>query len=150
MLSGVLDRFPDLRIILGHWGEVVLYYLERVNLSQPFAKLPRRFSEYARDQLCVGPSGICSERYLRWALDVLGPDRLVFSTDYPFEKTDGEPRRFLTGGPDRRRSRQVRRRELGSARGRCLLMIKQGGRACAHGPVDGGVIRCAHRGARDV
>ena len=96
ILSGVLDRFPKRQIILGHWGEVILFYLERVNLLQSAAKLPRSFSEYARDQLYVGPSGIYSQRYLRWALDVLGADRLLLSTDYPFEKrVDGEPLRFL-------------------------------------------------------
>lgn len=27
VLSGVFDRFPDLQVILGHWGEVVLFFL---------------------------------------------------------------------------------------------------------------------------
>ena len=30
-LAGVFDRFPELQIILGHWGEVVLFYLERLS-----------------------------------------------------------------------------------------------------------------------
>ena len=32
ILAGVFDRHPDLQIILGHWGEVVLFYLERLKL----------------------------------------------------------------------------------------------------------------------
>ena len=30
ILAGVFDRFPSLQIILGHWGEVVLFYLDRI------------------------------------------------------------------------------------------------------------------------
>ena len=33
VLAGVFDRFPDLRIITGHWGEVVLFYLDRLDLA---------------------------------------------------------------------------------------------------------------------
>ena len=42
------------------------------------------------------PSGLWSERYLRWALEVLGPERILFSSDYPYRMTpDGGARRFL-------------------------------------------------------
>jgi len=34
----------------------------------------------------VSPSGIFSHRYLRWAVEVLGAERILMSTDYPFEK----------------------------------------------------------------
>ena len=95
ILSGVFDRFPDLTVILGHWGELVLFYLERINLMQRAAKLPRSVEEYVRDHVYVGPSGIFSERYLRWASEVVGTDRILFSTDYPFVQPSGEGRHFL-------------------------------------------------------
>ena len=97
ILSGVLDRYPKLQLILGHWGEVILFYLERLDgiLRRP-AKLPRSFSEYARDQIYVTPSGIFSQRYLRWATEVVGIDRILFSVDYPFlQPPDGRARSFL-------------------------------------------------------
>lgn len=100
ILSGVLDRFPDLQLILGHWGEVTLFYLERLDLLARAASLPRSFGEYARDQIHVGPSGLFSQRYLRWAIEVVGIDRILFSTDYPFGGQDpAEVRAFLTGAP---------------------------------------------------
>ena len=34
ILSGTFDRHPDLQIIVGHRGEVVLFYLERLNACQ--------------------------------------------------------------------------------------------------------------------
>ena len=45
ILAGVFDRFPNLQIITGHWGEVALFYLDRIDLMSS-AKLPRKVSEY--------------------------------------------------------------------------------------------------------
>ena len=96
VLAGVFDRFPDLQLITGHWGEVVLFYLERIdNLASP-AKLERPVSDYFRRHVSVTPSGLWSERYLRWAIEVLGPERILFSSDYPYRMTpEGGARRFL-------------------------------------------------------
>jgi predicted TIM-barrel fold metal-dependent hydrolase len=41
VLAGVFDRFPDLQIILGHWGEVVLFYTERLKAFSRVAKIPQ-------------------------------------------------------------------------------------------------------------
>jgi len=48
ILAGVFDRFPNLTIVTGHWGEVVLFYLERADILSAAAKLPRSISEYFR------------------------------------------------------------------------------------------------------
>lgn len=97
VLSGVLDRFPGLQVILGHWGELVLFYLDRLEHLAAVAKLPRPLSDYIHNNLLVTPSGIFSQQYLRWAIDIVGIDRVLFATDYPFETpshSDGG-RRFL-------------------------------------------------------
>lgn len=86
-LAGVFDRFPDLQIVTGHWGEVVLFYLDRLDMLQKPAKLDRPISDYFRRNVSVTPSGITSQRYLRWAMEVLGPERILFSTDYPYIPT---------------------------------------------------------------
>ena len=96
VLAGVFDRFPDLQIITGHWGEVVLFYLDRIDGLAGPAKLDRPVSEYLKSHLSVTPSGIWSQRYLGWAREVLGPERILFSTDYPYRFTpEGGARRFL-------------------------------------------------------
>ena len=96
MLAGVFDRFPNLQIIAGHWGEVILFYLDRIDMLGHAAKLPRLPSEYFRDHVLVTPSGIFSQRYLRWAIEVIGIDRILFATDYPYAMTpNGGARRFL-------------------------------------------------------
>jgi uncharacterized protein len=83
-LAGVFDRFPDLQVLLGHWGEVVLFYLDRSDGLAAMAGLPRRFSEYARQNAFVTAGGVFSARYLRWALDVVGAERVMLATDYPY------------------------------------------------------------------
>jgi predicted TIM-barrel fold metal-dependent hydrolase len=96
VLAGVFDQFPDLQLITGHWGEVVLFYLDRIDgLARP-AKLKQPVSEYFRQHVSVTPSGMWSERYLRWAIEVLGVERILFSSDYPYRFTpNGGARRFL-------------------------------------------------------
>lgn len=84
VLAGVFDRFPDLQVILGHWGEVVLFYLDRIDELAAPAKLKRPLSDYVRSNAYVAPSGMLSQRYLRWAVEVVGVDRILFSVDYPF------------------------------------------------------------------
>jgi len=85
VIAGVFDRFPRLQVVVGHWGELVLFFLERIQHLANVAGLPRNLHEYATSNLMVAPSGILSHRYLRWALEVVGAGRIVFSTDYPFE-----------------------------------------------------------------
>src|ERR1700761_9208026 len=83
-LAGVFDRFPDLQVLLGHWGEVVLFYLDRTDGLAMAAELPRRFSEYVRANTYITAGGVYSHRYLRWAVEVVGVERVLFATDYPY------------------------------------------------------------------
>ena len=43
------------------------------------------------------PSGILSQRYLRWAMEVIGAERIMFAADYPFVPLpeEGAATRFL-------------------------------------------------------
>jgi len=98
VLAGVFDRFPDLQVITGHWGELVVFYLERIDQLTAIAGLRRRPSEYLGSNLYVTPSGILSDRYARWTAEALGSDRILFATDYPFVPLpEGEARSFLAG-----------------------------------------------------
>jgi predicted TIM-barrel fold metal-dependent hydrolase len=96
ILSGIFDRFPDLQVIAGHWGEVVLFYLERIEQLAVGRKLARSMNEYVHNNVFVTPSGMLSHRYLSWATELVGVDRIMFATDYPFEKASRSgARRFL-------------------------------------------------------
>jgi predicted TIM-barrel fold metal-dependent hydrolase len=95
-LAGVFDRFPELQIILGHWGEVVLFYTERLKAFSRVTQLQRSVVDAMRQNLYVTPSGMFSESYFRQALEVVGIERILFSTDYPYQyRPGGGARLFL-------------------------------------------------------
>jgi predicted TIM-barrel fold metal-dependent hydrolase len=96
MLAGVFDTYPDLQIILGHWGEVMLFYLERLNSLARVAGLQRPVADYIRQNLYVTPSGMWSQSYLQRTLEIVGPERILFSTDYPYQyRAGGAGRSFV-------------------------------------------------------
>jgi hypothetical protein len=95
----VFDHYPDLQIVVGHWGELVLFYAERVQLLDRSMRPPldRPLIDYLRQNVSYTPSGMYSERYLAWTIDLVGIDRIMFSTDYPYIPTigGGASRAFL-------------------------------------------------------
>ena len=89
VLAGTFDRHPTLQIILGHWGEMLLFWLDRVDsLSNVATHLDRRVADYVRDQFFITSSGMLEPRLLRHTLDFTSIDRLIFSTDHPFAHVD--------------------------------------------------------------
>ncbi len=99
--AGVFDELPHLQVILGHWGEVVLFYLERTGaVLERVLELKRPLAACARTNLYVTGSGMWSETYLRRCIEIVGSDRLLFSTDYPYQyRPGGAARRFLEAAP---------------------------------------------------
>ena len=96
MLGGTFDRLPDLQVILGHWGEVVLFYAERLKALDRVSGLQLPIASYLRRNLYVTASGMYSTNYLSRAAAIVGADRLLFSTDYPYQyRPGGDARRFL-------------------------------------------------------
>lgn len=90
VLAGVLDRFPDLQIVLGHWGELLPFYIDRFDdaLPQAVTGLDRPVSEYLRRNVHVTPSGIWTQAALQFCVTVLGVDRIMWAVDYPFVGND--------------------------------------------------------------
>ena len=91
LLSGVFDRYPNLQIILGHWGELLPYFIERFNDALPaaFTGLAHEPGYYLRNNLYVTPSGIYAPENLAYCAAVLGADRILFSMDYPWVDPKG-------------------------------------------------------------
>jgi predicted TIM-barrel fold metal-dependent hydrolase len=83
---GTFDRHPDLQLVLGHWGELLLFWLGRADSLSRVAGLERRVSDYVRSNVHVTSSGMLDPALLHHALAVTAPDRLLFSTDYPFQR----------------------------------------------------------------
>jgi predicted TIM-barrel fold metal-dependent hydrolase len=102
ILSGMLDRLPELQIILGHWGETVIPYMDRIELAtrgRP-EKLARKIPDYFRSNFHVTPSGMFTGGFLPQAIELMGVDRIMFSADDPFVTLPpGGARRFITEAP---------------------------------------------------
>ncbi|MET0423732.1 MAG: amidohydrolase family protein [Actinoplanes sp.] len=94
---GTFDRHPGLQIILGHWGELLPFWSDRTDSLSRIAHLDRKPSEYLRTNFHITSSGMLSPALLRHTLEVTTIDRLMFSTDYPFQRpTRTEISEFLT------------------------------------------------------
>jgi predicted TIM-barrel fold metal-dependent hydrolase len=85
ILRGTFDRHPDLQVVLGHWGEMLLFWLDRADSLARVAELQRPVSEYLRSNFFITTSGMFNPALLHHALAVTTIDRLIFSTDYPFQ-----------------------------------------------------------------
>ncbi|WP_204376109.1 amidohydrolase family protein [Hymenobacter coccineus] len=86
VLSGTLDRYPRLQLIIGHMGETLPVMMARCDQVMPQAEtqLPRTVSQTLRDQVYLTTSGIFTSPPLEAALATFGLDRILFSIDYPF------------------------------------------------------------------
>jgi 2,3-dihydroxybenzoate decarboxylase len=85
VLSGVLDEYPRTRIILGHLGEGIPFFLWRITHS--LARQGRdvkSFREYFCEHFYITSSGFFSNPALLCCVMEMGIDRILFSVDYPF------------------------------------------------------------------
>ncbi|RUT42400.1 amidohydrolase [Pseudomonas sp. PAMC 29040] len=94
IMGGVFDRHPNLTVVLGHMGEAIPYWFWRIDnmykkaRSAPGSpKLKKLPSEYFRDNFYITTSGVNSHANLKFAIELLGADRIMFAIDYPFESS---------------------------------------------------------------
>ncbi len=99
ILSGLFDKLPTLQIISGHWGELVPFYLNRLDDQQSKTlSLNQPISAYFKQNIYVCPSGFFNEHQLVYCANELGASHILFACDYPFlQPTDGKA--FLEKSP---------------------------------------------------
>jgi hypothetical protein len=84
---GVFDRFPKLQIIIGHMGEGLPFYYERVvgEMSEVTEdSLNKPFEQYFHDNFWFTTSAFFQDELLHLLLKYISVDRVMFATDYPF------------------------------------------------------------------
>jgi len=92
--SGLFDRHPGLTIVLGHMGEGLPYSMWRIDNRNAWVKAPKTypakkpFGYYFQNNFYLTTSGNFRTQTLIDALLELGSDRILFSTDWPFENVD--------------------------------------------------------------
>jgi 2,3-dihydroxybenzoate decarboxylase len=94
MASGLFDRHPKLQVVLGHLGEGLPYSIWRVDHRNAWTKAPprypakRKLGDYFRENFYLTTSGNFRTQTLIDAILEVGSDRILFSTDWPFENVD--------------------------------------------------------------
>ncbi|MGA3295118.1 MAG: amidohydrolase family protein [Candidatus Acidiferrales bacterium] len=90
--SGVLDQFPKLQIVLGHMGEGIPYWFYRLDFMHArvridFGRLKLKLlpSEYFKRNFYITTSGMNWDPPLRYCIEVMGADRIMWAIDYPYQ-----------------------------------------------------------------
>jgi predicted TIM-barrel fold metal-dependent hydrolase len=100
LLSGIFEKLPDLQLISGHWGEMVPFFLARLDFVIPprATGFARTISQIYKDHVWVTPSGMFDLPHFEFIAKEIGADRILWSTDYPYLTMDGA-REFLLNLP---------------------------------------------------
>lgn len=89
--SGLFDRCPNLRIVLGHMGELLPFMLGRIErklaLTKDSKAWKKTFTQVYAQNVWVTTSGMFDIESLKLVLATTKIDRIMFSVDYPFEST---------------------------------------------------------------
>ena len=93
--AGVFDRFPKLRMVIGHMGEALpfwayrLDYMHRATVkAQRYASvksIQRQPSDYLKENFYVTNSGVAWEPAVKFTQDFMGMDRVLYAMDYPYQ-----------------------------------------------------------------
>jgi len=85
VLSGVFDAYPRLKIILGHLGEGLPFFVWRISQAMSRTKDGgKSFRDYFCEHFYITTSGFFSDPALQCCITELGIDHIMFSVDYPF------------------------------------------------------------------
>ncbi|WP_129793772.1 amidohydrolase family protein [Sphingosinicella sp. CPCC 101087] len=103
ILSGAFDRFPKLRLVIGHMGEAMPLHLYRFDWmqnnadgkpglrgGQPPIRLRHKISHYFRNNIWITTSGVAWEPAIKFCQEVLGPERVLYATDFPYQVSADE------------------------------------------------------------
>ena len=95
--AGVFDQFPNLKIVIGHMGETIPFYLWRCDFGWDLAhQAPTgKFSKIFRQNVAITTSGAAdfgsghasAEPALRCSIETIGADNIMWAVDYPYQPT---------------------------------------------------------------
>jgi predicted TIM-barrel fold metal-dependent hydrolase len=89
VFAGVFDAFPRLKIILGHYGEGLPFWITRTNEHTRFnvgkRGLKYQYQDYIRNNLWVTCSGHFNQPAFLCTMLMMGIEKVMFAVDWPFE-----------------------------------------------------------------
>jgi predicted TIM-barrel fold metal-dependent hydrolase len=87
--SGLFDRFPKLKIVIGHMGELLPFQLDRILAqSERWGKRERGLREVWRNNIWITTSGMFTLPPLACLLQTTSIDHVLYSVDYPFSANE--------------------------------------------------------------
>jgi predicted TIM-barrel fold metal-dependent hydrolase len=104
IMSGAFDEFPKLRLVIGHMGECMPLHLYRFDWMQGNAdgrarplidggeqiRLKHPVSYYFHNNIWITTSGVGWEPAIKFCQQVLGPERVLYAMDYPYQQSSDE------------------------------------------------------------
>jgi len=86
VLSGVFDKHPKLKVVLGHLGETLPFLVWRVDhaIARPGASRKISFRDVFCNNFWITTSGNFSNPALMCCVQEMGVDRILFAIDWPF------------------------------------------------------------------
>jgi 2,3-dihydroxybenzoate decarboxylase len=95
IVSGAFDRFPKLKIVIGHTGEGLPFWFYRLDYMHAASvkaqrydsqkPLKKKVSDYIRENIYVTNSGVAWEPSIMMCHKVMGPDHVLYAMDYPYQ-----------------------------------------------------------------
>ncbi len=96
--ANLFEKLPNLKIVLGHWGELVSFYMYRLDeVLDPNGNIPK-YSDIFKKNIYVNPSGMLREEQLNYCLATFGEDHIMWGEDYPYRQKDNI-KSFLLNSP---------------------------------------------------
>ena len=92
--SGLFDEYPGVQIIIGHMGEGLPFNMWRIDHRNAWVKAPHKhkakhkIAHYFNANFHITTSGNFRTQTLVDTILEIGVDRVLFSTDWPFENVD--------------------------------------------------------------
>jgi 2,3-dihydroxybenzoate decarboxylase len=94
MGSGLFDAYPGIQIVLGHMGEGLPFSMWRIDNCNAWIEnrhhrpAKKMMADYFNANFYLTTSGNFRDQALINAMNEIGSDRIMFSTDWPFENID--------------------------------------------------------------
>ncbi|MFC7403333.1 amidohydrolase family protein [Citricoccus sp. GCM10030269] len=95
VVSGVFERFPKLTMVVGHLGEALPFWLNRIDYMygkqiatgryEHVKPLPLKPSEYLRRNVWFTTSGMPWQDEVMFVRQMMGADRVMYAMDYPYQ-----------------------------------------------------------------
>jgi 2,3-dihydroxybenzoate decarboxylase len=124
--SGLFDAHPALNVVIGHMGEGLPYSMWRIDNHNKWMRVQnsypakRKIADYFRENFFITTSGNFRTQTLIDAMLEIGADRILFSTDWPFENIDHASDWF-----DEAPISEIDRQKIGRDNARALFKLEE-------------------------